>query len=147
MDDLERRIFVKHGKAGSLLVLIMALLLAGCGGIHFSLTLTETMNSCTIEADNAKDGDTIESNAFSAGPGASAVMESSLEKGQLQIDVAEASVIANEEGPSDVIPGMVVETVTLGAGDTASVSLEGGDYVFQITVIGETSGKAVIRIE
>ena len=134
-------------KTAWIAALIMTLVMAGCGGIHFSLSVTSGLGRCTIEADQASDGETIETDAFSVSDGASAVIESALEKGEFRIEIAEATIIPDGDGPSDVIAGTVVETVTVGAGDTVSIPLEGGDYVFLITVVGDTNGKVTIRID
>ena len=70
---------------------------------------------------------------------------------QLQIDIAEAEVYAVGDGDddtaADIVVGDVVESITVGPGDTARVSLEKGDYVYLVTAIGETSGKVVIDIQ
>ena len=47
----------------------------------------------------------------------------------------------------DVIAGDVIVSVTLGGGDSSSFSLEKGEYVMQITAIGNTNGKVTVNIQ
>lgn len=136
-----------------LAALLTALILAGCAGFDFNFTFsfTNIMGKTTVEIKDAKDGDTEQSGYVSVGKGRAAVIESALEKGQLQIDIAEAEVYAVGDGDddtaADIVVGDVVESITVGPGDTARVSLEKGDYVYLVTAIGETSGKVVIDIQ
>lgn len=132
-----------------LAAVLTALVLAGCGAIRFTFSFTRMGDKTTVEIKEAEDGDTAESDYISVGKGRAAVIESSLEKGQLQIDFAEAAVFSSVENdtPEDVIIGDVVESVTVGPGDTLQVRLERGDYVYQVRSIGQTSGKVVIDIQ
>ena len=134
-----------------LAALLMALVLAGCAGFDFNPTFsfTNIMGKTTVEIKDAKDGETAQSEYVSVGKGRAAVIESALEKGRLQIDIAEAEVYtyADDDTPADIVVGDVVESITVGPGDTARVSLEKGDYVYLVTAIGETSGKVVIDIQ
>lgn len=134
-----------------LTALLTALILAGCGGFDFNFTFsfTNLMGKTTVEIKDAEDGETAQSDYVSVGKGRAAVIESALEKGRLQIDIAEAEVYtyADDDTPADIVVGDVVESITVGPGDTARVSLEKGDYVYLVTAIGETSGKVVIDIQ
>lgn len=130
-----------------LAALILSLVLAGCGGIRFTFSLTSLGGKTTIEIKDAEDGDTTESDYVSVGKGRKAFIESSLEKGQLQIDFAEAEVIIHaDDTPDDIVVGDVVDSITVGPGETAQVELEKGDYVYQLKTIGQTSGKVVIDV-
>lgn len=134
-----------------LTALLTALILAGCGGLdlNFTFSFTNLMGKTTVEIKDAKDGETAQSEYVSVGKGRAAVIESALEKGRLQIDIAEAEVYTypDDDTPDDIVVGDVVESITVGPGDTARVSLEKGDYVYLVTAIGETSGKVVIDIQ
>lgn len=134
-----------------LTALLTALILAGCGGfdLNFTFSFTNLMGKTTVEIKDAEDGETAQSDYVSVGKGRAAVIESALEKGRLQIDIAEAEVYtyADDDTPADIVVGDVVESITVGPGDTARVSLEKGDYVYLVTAIGETSGKVVIDIQ
>ena len=130
-----------------LLALTMALLLVGCEGSTFSFTGSGT--KVNIEVNNAPDGATGESYNFSVGIGNGrvAVIDSSLDKGQLQIDFTEVTIFRQEDRPDDVYVGDVVESATVGAGEQKSVPLAPGDYIMQVTAIGETNGKIAVSIE
>ena len=134
-----------------LTALLTALILTGCGGfdLNFTFSFTNLMGKTTVEIKDAEDGETAQSDYVSVGKGRAAVIESALEKGRLQIDIAEAEVYtyADDDTPADIVVGDVVESITVGPGDTARVSLEKGDYVYLVTAIGETSGKVVIDIQ
>ena len=134
-----------------LTALLTALILTGCGGfdLNFTFSFTNLMGKTTVEIKDAEDGETAQSDYVSVGKGRAAVIESALEKGRLQIDIAEAEVYTypDDDTPDDIVVGDVVESITVGPGDTARVSLEKGDYVYLVTAIGETSGKVVIDIQ
>ena len=118
---------MKNARIAIPIVLIMVLLLVGCSGASFSIT--SVGNNSTIEA-SADDGSTSEAGPFSVGKGKTAYVESSLEKGSLKIDFAEATLHHNDNGPDDYFVGKVVTSVTVGPGDRNEVPLEKGDYVF-----------------
>lgn len=134
-----------------LTALLTALILAGCGGLdlNFTFSFTNLMGKTTVEIKDAEDGETAQSEYVSVGKGRAAVIESALEKGRLQIDIAEAEVYSypDDDTPDDIVVGDVVESITVGPGDTARISLAKGDYVYLVTAIGETSGKVVIDIQ
>ncbi len=126
------------------MILIVGLLLVGCAGATF--TITSAGNKSTIEANNAEDGSTAESGSFSVGKGKTAYVDSSLEKGQLKIDFAQA-IIFREHDTERTIVGDVVASETIGPGDSRELPLQQGDYVMLLTAIGSTSGKVTINIK
>ena len=125
-------------------ILIAGLLLAGCAGATF--TISSAGNRTTIEANNAEDGSTAESGSFSVGKGKTACVESSLEKGKLKIDFAQATVIIEHETERTII-GDVVASETVGPGDNREFSLPQGDYVMLLTAVGSTSGKVTVHFK
>ena len=127
------------------LTLVLAVLLAGCGA--FSLSFTTLGGNTTIEVNDVEDGTAGESNWFSVSKGKTVVIESSLEKGKLKIDFAEATVFHHADEPEDVIVGDVAASVTVGAGEREELSVEPGDYVLQVTAVGKTNGKVAVRLE
>ena len=127
-----------------ILALVLCALLAGCDGVTY--TFTGAGNKTTIEVNNAEDGAFGESQWFSVGKGRTAVVASSLDKGELKIDFAEVTVYAHEDGPEDVIVGDVIASVTVGAGDGAEFSLERGEYILQVKAVGTANGKVVVDI-
>ncbi len=126
------------------LILIVGSLLVGCVDTVF--TISSIGNQSTIEANNAEDGSTAESGSFSVGKGKTACVESSLEKGQLKIDFAQATVF-REQDSEWVTVGDVVASETVGPGDSREFPLPQGDYVLQITAIGNTNGKVSVSFK
>ena len=126
------------------MILIVGLLLVGCAGATF--TISSAGNKSTIEINNAEDSSTAESGSFSVGKGKTAYVESSLEKGQLKIDFAQA-VVFREHDTERTIVGDVVTSVTIGPEDSRELPLQQGDYVMILTAIGSTSGKVTINIK
>jgi len=126
------------------LVLIVGLLLVGCAGATF--TISSAGNKSTIEINNAEDSSTAESGSFSVGKGKMAYVESSLEKGQLKIDFAQA-IVFREHDTERTIVGDVVTSVTIGPEDSRELPLQQGDYVMILTAIGSTSGKVTVNIK
>ena len=126
------------------MVLIVGLLLVGCTGATF--TITSAGNKSTIEINNAEDSSTAESGSFSVGKGKMAYVESSLEKGQLKIDFAQAIIFREHETERTII-GDVVASETIGPGDSRELPLQQGDYVMLLTAIGSTSGKVTVNIK
>ena len=127
-----------------LLLLLVSLLLTGCSGV--SLSITSLGSKSTIEVNNAEDGKYMESGSFSVGKGKTVSIESSLEKGQLKIEFARATVFRDEETEQTIVED-VIASETVSPGDSRELSLEQGDYVMQITVIGSTNGKVVVNIK
>ena len=128
-----------------IMALVLCALLAGCDAATY--TFTGVGNKTTIEVNNAEDGAFAESQWFSVGKGRTAVVESALDKGELKIDFAEATIFAHEDGPEDVIVGDVIASVTVGPGDRAEFPLDKGDYVLQVTAVGTANGKVVVDIQ
>ena len=135
---------MKHIKFAVCVMLIIALL-GACGGAKFSMT--STGQKSTVKANEAEDGDFIETEYTSVGKNRIAVIEADLEKGQLQIDFVEVTVFAHVDEPADVIEGDVAVSVTVGSGDKEQVDIPKGDYVIRITAVGTTTGEAKIVIE
>ena len=106
---------MKKMKIAIPVILIVGLLLVGCAGATFSIS--SAGNKSTIEVNNAEDGSTAESCSFSVGKGKTAYIESSLEKGQLKIDFAQATVITEHETERTIV-GDVVASETVGPGDS-----------------------------
>jgi hypothetical protein len=126
------------------MVLIVGLLLVGCAGATF--TISSAGNKSTIEINNAEDSSTAELGSFSVGKGKMAYVESSLEKGQLKIDFAQA-IVFREHDTERTIVGDVVTSVTIGPEDSRELPLQQGDYVMILTAIGSTSGKVTVNIK
>ncbi len=127
-----------------ILLMLSVLLFAGCEGVTFSIT--GVGSKTTVEVKNAEDGDLSETQYFSAGKNRSAQIDSSLDKGMLQIDFVEVTVYHNNDNSEDVIPGDIVSSVKVGPDESQRLPLEAGDYIMQLTAIGDTNGTVVIDI-
>ena len=125
-------------------MILIACLLVGCAGATF--TITSAGNNSTIEVNNAEDGSTAESGSFSVGKGKTACVESSLEKGKLKIDFAQATVYMEHETERTIV-GDVVASETVGPGGSRELALPQGDYVMLITAVGSTSGKVTVHFK
>ena len=136
---------MKTARIIAILALVLALLLAGCDGATF--VITGTPNKTTIQVNDASDGAYGESSPISVGKGRVAVVESALEKGELQIDFAEATIFHYNDDTEEIIIGDVLARVKVGGGDKATVPLEKGDYVLQVTTVGSTGGKVTVSLE
>ena len=126
------------------LIAVLALLTA-CGGAVFSATTTGQKSKVT--ANDAQDGDFIELEYTSVGKNRLAVIDSSLDKGQLLIEFVEVTVFAHTDQPADVIQGDVAVSVTISGDDSAQFDVPKGDYVIRVTAVGETNGEVKIEIE
>lgn len=126
------------------MILIAGLLLVGCADAAF--TVSSAGNNSTITVNNAEDGSTAESDSFSVGNGQTACVTSSLEKGQLKIDFAQASVILEHDTWRTIV-GDVVASKTVGPGDSLEFSLQEGDYVMLLTAVGSTSGEVSVSFK
>jgi hypothetical protein len=136
---------MKKTKIAIPMILIIALMLAGCSFGAF--TVVSGGKNTTITANNAEDGQTMDAPPIYVGKGKTVKVESSLDKGRLQIDFAEATVISYTDEPDEITVWGVTESVTVGAGDSTSLSLPQSDYVLQLKAIGTTNGKVSITIE
>lgn len=125
--------------------LVAAMVLAGCGGFPMSVTIVG--NNTTIELKDAEDGHYGETGVISVGKNRVVVIDSSLNKGEIRIDFAEATIYSHTDEPDDVIVGSVVTSVTVGPGYKEEMELERGDYVMQITTIGNTDGTVKVNVE
>ena len=127
-----------------ILIVAMAMLLPACDGFTFSFT--GSGSKMTMEVMDAKDGDFGESYSIEVGKNRIVKVESSLEKGELQIDFAEAHIFYDDDGPDSEEAGDVVASMKVGPGSSESLELEPGDYILQLTAIGATNGKVTVEV-
>ena len=126
-------------------VLICSLLLCGCGKV-FNYDITTVLDKTTIKVLDAGDNAYGESSPIEVGKNRVLQIESALEKGKLKIDFAEVTAVGSSDTSDDYIVGDVVESITLSPQDKMELSLESGDYLLQMTTIGETKGTITIEI-
>ena len=135
---------MKKTRIAVIALLLLAVLLTGCDGVNF--VFTTAGSKTTIEVKNAADGAYGESTNFSVGKGKIVYVDYALDKGELKIDFAEATIFHNENSSDDVIVGGVAESITVGPGDKVEVDLGRGDYVMQVTASGETNGTVTVKV-
>ena len=136
---------MKTAKTAAILALVLTLLLAGCDGATF--VFTGTPGKTTIQVNDAADGAYAESSPISVGKGRVAVVEAALEKGEVKIEFAEATIIDHDEDSGEIILGDVIAVAKVSSGDKATLPLEKGDYVLLVTTVGNTGGKVTVSIE
>ena len=130
-------------KKGFVCVFLALLVLSGCSSTY---TTTAIGRNTKIEVKEAADGAEGESFPIEVGNGEKLVFTSTLESGQLKIDIVEVMNTAPSDEPDDYVYFDSVETVTLGPGDTKEASVPAGEYVLQFTAIGDTSGTIEVTI-
>ena len=152
MAGIERKRYMKTAllrafrKACMICTLLAVIVLtAGCDKFTFDITTTGTNSK--IKINKADDGDYAETNWFSIGKGRVAVIESSLDEGELQIDFAEVVISIHEDSSDEVFVDHIEESVTVKPGEKKEIPLEPGDYILQLTAIGTTNGTVTVNIE
>ncbi len=73
--------------------------------------------------------------------------EAALDKGEVQIEFAEATVFHDDDDSEEIIVGDVIAMAKVSSGDKATLPLGKGDYVLQVTTVGSTGGKVTVSIE
>ena len=128
------------------LVTVMVFALAGCSESAFSFT--QVGDKLTIEAKDAADAHEAEYEAIEVGDNCVVNITSALDKGELKIEFYEAiNTKTDEEEDDNYVLGDVAATVNVGPDSVESVPLPYGDYVLEITAVGETNGKVDLVIE
>ena len=124
------------------ILLVMAMILTACKGF----TISGTNSKLTIKMDGVKDEAFAESQDFSVGKDKAASVTSSLDKGKLKIDFVEVVITKDDKGNEQTDYFDTKATVTVGPGETQKVEIPNGDYVMQLTAVGETNGTVVVEI-
>lgn len=119
------------------LALFVSLMMAGCSASGFTFEML--FDELTIAAKDAKDGAKSESFPIYAYQGVPVKLESSLEKGEVEIEFVDT--IITGEGSSDYTTLDVVDTLTIGPGETKEITLPESNYVLRCKAKGETTGK------
>ena len=130
-------------------ITFVLLFFTACEGSSFIYTSVGTKT--TLEIKDASDGSASEMEPVNIGKNRKITIESQLEKGSVKIDFAEATIFRDADPdstiPDDVIVGDVIESITIAPGDQTEVKLAPGDYVPQVTAVGDTAGKILMNIE
>ncbi len=133
---------MKKGYVLIAVLLAAALLLTGCKA---SFVISGTGTKSTIDVKNAENDAYGESSVMSVGNGRVAVVESALDKGKLQIDFVEVAVFHHDDEPDETMTLDTVASVTVGPGEKTEVEIPSGDYVLQVTTVGQTNGKVTVE--
>ncbi|MBQ6560378.1 MAG: hypothetical protein IJL85_06070 [Erysipelotrichaceae bacterium] len=135
---------MKRIRITMILLSLIALLLSGCGGAKFDIT--SSSKNAKIKINDVEDGTYAEISTMSVSKGKTVHVESSLNKGKLKIEFCEAIDISTGDEPNEYVAGAIIETVEIGPGETLEVSLDSGEYLLQLTTIGQTEGTVQINI-
>ena len=126
-------------------IMIISLLLTGCGKTDFDLT--RIGDNTTIKVNNTTEGKSTDTDYFSVGRNEHVAIECSLDKGSLTMEFIEVTVFINlDGGPDDIIENKSVKTITVTGTDTTTVDLERGDYIIRITTLGNTNGTVKVNV-
>ena len=125
-------------------VLFAAMMLAGCGAVKFDTTTV--FGKTTIKVQNAEDGDTGESGVIHISKNQSLQFESALDSGSLNIGFCEAIDVSTGDETDDYIAGDVMDTISIGPGESVNVALSPGPYILQYTAVGKTNGTITANV-
>ncbi|MBQ6333816.1 MAG: hypothetical protein IJI46_01935 [Erysipelotrichaceae bacterium] len=128
-----------------ILALLSVLLLSGCGGAK--MDITSSSSKAKIKINDAEDGTYAEISTMSVNKNKTVHIESSLNKGKLKIEFAEAIKTSGSGESDEYVGGAVLETAEVGPGDSLDLSLANGDYVVQLTCVGQSDGTVEINIQ
>ncbi len=128
-----------------LVTVLLCMGLSGCGKV-FHYEITSTPKRTTIKVMKASNDTYGESGIISIGKDKTVTVTSSLEKGELQIGFASAVDLSGADDTDDYEILGLEATVNVKPGDTQELHLEKGDYVLQLTSIGDTDGTVTIDI-
>lgn len=130
----------------ALVMLVLALLLGGCGGAKMDITASSS--KAKIQVNDAEDGTFAEVGAMYVSKGDTVSVASSLTKGKLKIEFCEAISVANGDEADEYVAGALAASVEVDPGETVEVPLESSRrYVVQVTTIGQTEGTVQITIK
>ena len=127
-----------------LILALSVLLLSGCGAVNFEIT--SSSKKANIKMSDVEDGTFAEISTMSVSKGKTVHIESSLNKGKLKIEFAEAIEVSSTDEEDEFVAGNIVETVEVGPGEKLELSIDPGRYVVQLTTLGQTEGTADINI-
>ncbi len=126
------------------LLLIISLVIAGCGKVSFELT--RIGDNTTIKA-TAADGKTADTEYFTVGKDEKVTIDASLEKGALSLEFISVDVfIQSDNSPDDIIETGTVITLKISGNDKATLHFEKGNYIIRITAVGTTEGTVKVNV-
>ena len=127
-----------------LVMTLTILLLSGCGAVKFNIT--SSSKKANIKISDVEDGTYAEISTMTVSGGKTVHIDSSLNKGKLKIEFAEAIEVSSADEEDEFVAGNIVETVEVGPGENIELSIDPGRYVVQLTTVGQTEGTVEINI-
>lgn len=125
-------------------LIIMALLLTGCGKNDFEFT--RIGDNTTIKA-STTDGKTADTEYFTVGKDEQVTVDASLEKGALSLEFISVDVfIQSDNSPDDIIETGTVITIKISGNDKATLKFDKGNYIIRITAVGATEGTVKVTV-
>ncbi|MBR2702308.1 MAG: hypothetical protein IKE77_09505 [Erysipelotrichaceae bacterium] len=125
-------------------LMIMTLLVTGCGKVSFELT--RIGDNTTIKA-TAADGKTADTEYFTVGKDEQVTIDASLEKGSLSLEFISVDVfIQSDNSPDDIIETGTVKTLKISGNDKATLDFDKGNYIIRITAVGDTEGTVKVTV-
>ena len=125
-------------------LIIMALLLTGCGKNDFEFTRIGDNTTIKASTTDGKSGDT---EYISVGKNEHVTVESSLEKGALSLEFISVDVfIHSDDSPDDIIEIGTVKTLKISGNDSATIDLDKGNYIMRINAVGTTEGTVKVNV-
>lgn len=132
----------------TILALALAgILLAGCSVSSFSTSSIN--NKVTIEMNGVKDGDVSETGPITVEDGQSISVDVKITKGTIKIDFLDAATAVRKNDSDSVSTGKVISSLTMPMSGTNSyaVTIGKGEYLLQVSAVGETSGTATVNVK
>ncbi|MBO4919759.1 MAG: hypothetical protein J5365_06340 [Erysipelotrichaceae bacterium] len=135
---------MKKTRITLILAMLFMLLLSGCGAVKFEIN--SSSKKASIKISDVEDGTYAEISTMTVSGGKTVHIDSSLNKGKLKIEFAEAILVSSADEVDEYVAGNIVETVEVGPGENLEVTIDPGRYVVQLTTVGQTEGTVEINI-
>ena len=132
----------------ALLVAVVAMsmmVLCSCGGSSLGIT-GNSEKSMTIEAKNAAQGDYVLTGGLEVTEGEQVVIASSLEKGELKIELYATPAEQSAEEMPDVEGSEPVVMSNASGTETVSATVPEGSYMVKVTSVEKATGTVQIDV-
>ena len=132
----------------ALLVAVVAMsmmVLCSCGGSSLGIT-GNSEKSMTIEAKNAAQGDFVLTGSLEVTEGEQVVIASSLEKGELKIELYATPAEQSAEEMPDVEGSEPVVMSNASGTETVSATVPEGSYMVKVTSVEKATGTVQIDV-
>ena len=128
-------------KLRMILTVLLVLVLTGCGAVKYEIT--GGFSKMTVKVHNVDDQAYGESQEFSTK--GNITIEPELKKGSLQIEFAEVVNWASADEPDNYEVIAIAKTVTVTGNEKQEIEIPSGDYILQMTAIGNTDSTVIIN--